>query len=213
MTRKRAFLAAGAAALISGAAVMAGAGVLVHAPVEESTETSAAAQASGGLQLNATGGYHFTIPVDFNGGIFGTTTDILNRVTFSAQRTAEGEVGGWFMYEQEADGQVFRLGGPVTCFKRYDTPVLVRFPGIPAQTQNRAKWGGRIEVTNDPSLEGLYAWFNSIDNGEGASGYSDISSLLGLGNEAANEAFCNSPNPPNPNFGPFAIGGGNIQVR
>ena len=85
-------------------------------------------------------------------------------------------------------------------------------PG-PAQSQNRAKWGGRIEVTNDPSLLGRYAWFNSIDNGEGADGFSDISSLVGLGNEAANEAFCNAANPPNPRFGPFRIGGGNIQVR
>jgi hypothetical protein len=79
--------------------------------------------------------------------------------------------------------------------------------------QNRAKWGGRIDISNDPSLLGRYAWFNSIDNGEGANGWSDISSLVGLGNEAANEAFCNSTNPPNPRFGPFIIGGGNIQVR
>ena len=208
MHAKRIILAAAAAALLCG-----GVAAVVEEPAEESIPSSAAATAGGGHAANASGGYHFVIPFDFNGGIFGTETDIQNRVTFNAKRDADGTVSGWFMYEQEADGEVARLGGPVTCFKVHDTPVLERMPDIPAQTQNRAKWGGRIEVTNDPSLLGRFAWFNSIDNGEGANGYSDISSLVALGTEAANEAFCNSPNPPNPRFGPFRIGGGNIQVR
>jgi len=212
MNVKRSIVAVGVAAVLSGGAMSLKAAV-VSDPAEETATATAAASPAGGHVLNATGGYHFTIPADFNGGIFGTTTPILNRLTFNARRDADGSVSGWFMYEQEADGEVARLSGPVTCFKVYDTPVLDRMPGIPAQTQNRAKWGGRIEVTNDPSLLGRYAWFNSIDNGEGANGYSDISSIVGLGNEAANEAFCNSLNPPNPRFGPFLIGGGNIQVR
>lgn len=212
MSTKRVILAMGTTALVLGGVMTARAAV-VHDATEETAPAASATSSAGGHELSATGGYHFTIPADFNGGIFGTTTPILNRVTFNAKRDADGSVSGWFMYEQEADGEVARLGGPVTCFRVHDTPVLERMPGIPAQLQNRAKWGGRIEITNDPSLAGRHAWFNSIDNGEGANGYSDISSLVGLGNEAANEAFCDSPNPPNPRFGPFLTGGGNIQVR
>ncbi|MGH9870048.1 MAG: hypothetical protein ACREAA_18030 [Candidatus Polarisedimenticolia bacterium] len=208
---KRSILAAGAAIVLCGGVMTLSASV-VSEPSEEAGVAAAAASSPGGHALRATGGYHFTIPVDFNGGIFGTMTPILNRVTFTAQRDPDGTVSGRFLYEQEADGEVFRLGGFVTCFKVYDTAVLERMPEIPAQLQNRAKWGGQIDITNDPSLLGRYAWFNSIDNGEGANGYSDISSIVALGNEAANEAFCNSANVPNPRFGPFLIGGGNIQV-
>ena len=207
MDPKRIILAAAAAILLTG-----GAAAVVQEQAEEAVDSSAASS-GGGLAANATGGYHWVIPFDFNGGIFGTETDIFNRLTFNARRDADGAVSGWFTYEQEADGQVFRLGGPVTCFKVHDTPVLERMPEIPAQTQNRAKWGGRIEITNDPSLVGLFAWFTSIDNGEGANGFSDISSIIAVGSEAANEAFCNSSSPPNPRFGPFRIGGGNIQVQ
>lgn len=211
MSAKRTILAATAAAVLGMTLISTRASVVSDATVE--TVDAAAASSVGGHESTASGGYHFTIPADFNGGIFGTTTPILNRLTFNAKRNSDGSVSGWFTYEQEADGEVARLGGPVTCFKVYDTPVLERMPDIPAQVQNRAKWGGRIDVSNDPSLLGRYAWFNSIDNGEGANGYSDISSIVGLGNEAANEAFCDSPNRPNARFGPFIIGGGNIQVR
>ena len=47
-------------------------------------------------------------------------------------------------------------------------------------------------------------------NGEGANAVPDQSSLVGFGNEAANEAFCNSPNLPR--FGPWDVQG-NVQVR
>ena len=75
---------------------------------------------------------------------------------------------------------------------------------------NRAKIGGVIEVSNDPTVPaGFYAWFQVFDNGEGAGAPADRSSLIGFGDEAANEAFCNSPNLPR--FGPWDIQG-NIQV-
>lgn len=205
MNVKRSILAAGAAFALCGGAIMLRADVVSEPPEEETAELGATSS-DGGHAANATGGYHFTIPA----GIF-PRGPIHNRVTFNAKRDDDGSVNGFFMYEQEVDGEVFRLGGPVTCFKVYDTPVLLpQFPDIPAQVQNRAKWGGRIEVTNDPSLLGVFAWFTSIDNGEGANGWSDISALVAIGNETANEAFCNSPNRPNR---PFAIGGGNIQVH
>jgi hypothetical protein len=53
-------------------------------------------------------------------------------------------------------------------------------------------------------------WFQVFDTGEGADAPPDRSSLLGFGSEAANEAFCNSPNLPR--FGPWDVQG-NVQVR
>src|SRR5918995_6521908 len=96
----------------------------------------------GGWTHQASGGYHFLIPADFNGGIFGGAVD--NRLTFHATREMDGTVRGSFNYEQTDFGagggvpQTYK--GSVTCFKVYDTPVLQNFPDIPAQSANRAKW-------------------------------------------------------------------------
>jgi len=197
--------------LAVAAAPAAGAGT-VHDPTIESA--TAAPAAGGGPELIATGGYQFTVPADFNGGIFGTTTPIVNRVTFNAKRRADGSVTGWYTYEQAYDGQTFNFSGPVTCLSIHDTPVLVRTPEVPPLIHNRAKWGGRVERSNDSTIPiGTFIWFQSIDNGEGANGWTDVSTLSGFGDEAANEAFCNSANVPNSNFGPHRIGGGNIQVH
>jgi hypothetical protein len=162
----------------------------------------------------ASGGYHFFIPADFNGGIFGGAVD--NRLTFDARRDAEGNVSGSWNYEQTDFGTAgipYTYKGTVTCFKVYDTPVLQRFPDVPPMIGNPAKWGGPIEATTDPTVPvGTFAWFQSIDNGEGANEGPDVSTIFGLGDETANEAFCNVANVPNPNFGPHAVEG-NIQVR
>jgi hypothetical protein len=160
------------------------------------------------VPLNAQGSYRFFIPADFNGGIFGV--DIDNAVVFSAHRTGNGDIRGHFHYTQTALGQDFIFSGTVTCFQVYDTPVLQRFPGIPAMVGNRAKWGGVILESNDPTIPaGGFIWFQSIDNGA----FPDLSTLSGFGNEAANEAFCASANVPNPNFGPHAVNQGNIVVQ
>ena len=182
---------------------------------DRSVETATGAPAAkSGQDLIAAGGYHFTVPADFNGGIFGTTTPIVNRVTFNAKRATDGTVTGWFTYDLEYDGQAFNYSGPVTCVNIYDTPVLVRTPEVPPLSHNRAKWGGRIERSNDPTVPvGTFLWFQSIDNGEGANGWADVSTLGGFGDEGANEAFCNSERVPNPDFGPHRLGGGNIQVQ
>jgi hypothetical protein len=76
---------------------------------------------------------------------------------------------------------------------------------------NRAKIGGVITNSNDPTLPpGTFAWFQVFDNGEGSNAPPDRSSLIGFGDEAANEAFCNSANLPR--FGPWDVQG-NVQVR
>jgi hypothetical protein len=76
---------------------------------------------------------------------------------------------------------------------------------------NRAKIGGVVEQSNDPTVPaGTFAWFQAFDNGDGPDAPPDRSSLIGFGNQAANEAFCNSPNLPR--FGPWDVQG-NVQVR
>lgn len=163
--------------------------------------------------IEAAGVYQFHIPADFNDGIFGVAID--NSVAFVAIRKPDGRVTGWFRYVQTAEGQDFIFSGRVTCLVVYDTPVLERFEFIPPLTQNRAKWGGVIEKSNDPTQPaGRFLWFQSIDNKSGRSQqHPHLSTLAGFGDEAANEAFCNSPNVPNPRFGPHAVNHGFIVVK
>ena len=156
---------------------------------------------------SASGGYHFTTDPRF----FGAPVE--NRLTFTAARHADGTISGHYAYEQGFLGERFIFKGSVTCLEIYDTPVLQDWEDIPVMTGNRAKWGGLIEFSNDPTLPaGGFIWFQSIDNGEGAGAPPDLSTISGFGDEAANEAFCAAETVPNPNFGPHPVSG-NIQVR
>lgn len=171
----------------------------------------------------AIGDYQFVVPADFNGGIFGGRVG--NRLTFEAYRDASGVVSGQYRYLQRYKGENFIFSGSVTCFLVYDTPTLERFPEIPPMTQNRAKWGGRINRSTDPTIPvGTFIWFQSIDNGPDAGEdeavadnpgqrHPDLSTLSGFGDEAANEAFCNSETVPNTNFGPHAVEEGKLRVE
>lgn len=176
---------------------------------------NAAANLSSNGNVEASGVYQFFVPADYNGGIFGGSID--NRVDFEAHRNPHGKVTGRFKYVQTFDGSPSEFSGSVTCVAIYDTPVLQNFPGIPAMTHNRAKWGGVIERSTDPTIPvGTYIWFQSIDNhahGSSHSAYPDLSTLSGFGDNAANEAFCASPKVPNPNFGPHAVQRGHIDVH
>lgn len=140
----------------------------------------------------ASGGYHWTIEED---DIFGV--EVVNRaLTVNARRYADGSVGGVFQYQQVAFGEAFRFVLSVTCFNVYDG--------------NRAKVGGVVEVSNDPTLPvGVFGWFQAIDGGEGEGADPDRSTLLGFGTEGENEAFCDSPD--TPRFGPWDVTG-NLQV-
>jgi len=162
----------------------------------------------------ATGGYHFTIPPGWNGNIFANTLPIENRLTFNAKKDTDGNVSGWYDYEQVYEGVTYMFSGPVTCLGIFDTPVLVQTPEVPALTHNRAKWGGRVERSTDPTIPvGTFIWFASMDNGEGANGWSDSSTLPSFGSETINNLFCASTRVPNPNTGPHRLGGGNVQVH
>ena len=152
----------------------------------------AAANGSGAAVLSANGSAHWTIPLPnpFDVVVWNRT------LSFNARKHEDGSVSGRFEYHQVVEGEAFVFNVDVTCFNVYDG--------------NRAKIGGVIEVSNDPTLPaGVFAWFQVFDNGEGAAAPHDRSSLIGFGDEAANEAFCSSPNLPR--FGPWDVQG-NVQV-
>jgi hypothetical protein len=153
----------------------------------------ASAAGGPGVVASASGGVHWTIPLPNQFGV-----EIGNQpLSFNAKKYADGTVSGEFEYHQLGLGESFNFHVEVTCMNVYDG--------------YRAKIGGVIRVSNDPTLPpGVFAWFQVFDNGEDANAPPDQSGLVGFGNEAANEAFCNSPNLPR--FGPWDVEG-NVQVR
>ena len=153
---------------------------------------SSAAAEPGAPVASANGRAHWTIELPNPFGV-----EVWNRtLSFSARKYADGSVEGHFEYHQVVEGEAFVFNVDVTCMNVYDG--------------NRAKIGGVIVVSNDPTLPpGMFAWFQVFDNGDGTGEPADESSLVGFGDELANEAFCNSP--ALPRFGPWDIEG-NVQV-
>lgn len=144
---------------------------------------------AGSVVASASGGADWVLEV------FGFT--IPQTLGFRATRFADGSVRGHINYHQTFLGETLRFNATVTCMNVYDG--------------NRVKYGGEIVLSTDPAFPpGTYIWFQGIDNGEGASSAPDQSTGSGFGTEEENEAFCNSPTPPNPLF--LAEVNGNIQV-
>ena len=154
---------------------------------------AAASGSDSAIVASANGSAHWTIPLPNPFGV-----EVWNRtLSFNADKHADGSATGRFEYHQVVEGEAFKFNVDVTCMNVYDG--------------NRAKIGGVIQVSSDPTLPpGVFAWFQVFDNGEGANAPSDRSSLVGFGSEAANEAFCNSP--ALPRFGPWDVQG-SVQVR
>ena len=143
------------------------------------------------VRESASGGEHWTIelPNPFGG-------EVGNNLAFTARETASGEVTGSWAYQQTFGGETFRFVGHISCLNVYDG--------------NRAKLGGVVDYSNDPTVPvGSFGWFQVFDNGQGTIDPPDQSSLVGFGDEAANEAFCNSPDLPR--FGPWDVQG-NVSV-
>lgn len=159
-------------------------------PNAASNAPDVVASASGGANWDL-GGF------DLTGD--GVEDPIGNALAFNAVRYADGSVSGQIEYQQSALGDYFRFHGTVTCIGVYEG--------------NRAKFGGLITRSDDPTVPaGLYMWFTVVDNGQGAASPPDRSSILGIGNNAANEAFCASSAPPNARFS-ADITSGDIRVR
>jgi len=153
----------------------------------------AALAAPGGPVASASGGIHWIIPLP---NAFGVEVDS-QPLAFTARKYADGSASGHFEYHQIVEGTSYNFGVDVTCMNVYGG--------------NRAKIGGVVRQSSDPTIPvGTFAWFQVFDNGEGKNAPPDQSSLVGFGDEAANEAFCNSPN--FPRFGPWDVQG-NAQVR
>jgi hypothetical protein len=151
-----------------------------------------AAGSTPAVVASASGGVHWTIPLP---NPFGVVVEN-QPLAFNASKYADGSVSGRFEYHQIVEGESFDFNVDVTCMNVYDG--------------NRAKIGGVVTQSSDPTEPpGVFAWFQVFDNGEGAGAPPDRSSLVGFGDEAANEAFCNSPNLPR--FGPWDVEG-NVQV-
>jgi hypothetical protein len=152
----------------------------------------AAAGSQGQVVASASGGIHWTIPLP---NAFGVEV-VSQPLAFTAQRYADGSADGNFVYTQKSGGETDSFNVDVTCMNVYDG--------------DRTKIGGIVVRSTDPTISvGEYGWFQVFDNGEGANAPPDQSSLVGFGDEAANEAFCNSPNLPR--FGPWDVAG-NVQV-
>ena len=165
---------------------LAGIAALLAVPV------AAASQSDSAVVESASGGIHWTIPLP---NAFGVEV-VSQPLAFTASKYADGSVSGHFEYIQKAGGDTFKFAVDVTCMNVYGA--------------NRAKIGGIVTQSSDPTIAvGMYGWFQVFDNGEGANAPPDQSSLVGFGDAAANEAFCNSPNLPR--FGPWDVQG-DVQV-
>lgn len=152
--------------------------------------TATGLPASAGPGPSASGGSHLTVH-----DVFGLETLVLQEFGFSARLSSDGAADGWFQYRDVEDGTPFTAGGPVSCLTVIGTDAWI---------------GGTITQSNDPTLVGLGGWWHVTDNGQGAGSSPDITTFLGVGSLEATAAFC-ADHPPY-RF-PFAIDGGNIQVR
>jgi len=153
----------------------------------------AALAAPSGPVASASGGIHWIIPLP---NAFGVEVNS-QPLAFTARKYADGSVSGHFEYHQIVEGASYDFGVDVTCMNVYGG--------------TRAKIGGVVRQSTDPTIPvGTFAWFQVFDNGEGRNAPPDQSSLVGFGDEAANEAFCDSPNLPR--FGPWDVQG-NVQVH
>jgi hypothetical protein len=146
--------------------------------------------AAGTSDGSATGGVHLTVH-----NVFGLQTLELQTFAFNATVRNDGTADGWFTYHEVDDGAPFTADGAVTCL---------------TVIGNDAWIGSVIDRANDPTYDGLGAWWHVTDNGEGAGAAPDITTFMGVGSLADTQAFCDA----HPAYRhPFPVDGGNLQVR
>ena len=173
-------------------------------PEVAGTTTDSAELSSMALQLDADSAHGLIAAgddeIDVPPSVFGTTTDVVGRFLFVAVRDGSGGVRGLYRVSESLEGSTFHYSGRLTCAGIYD------FNGL---TGNRAKVGGVIDATDDSSVAtGSFIWWQAIDDRR--LDRPDQSTFPGFGDQAANEAFCNSSTPPK--FGPFDVARGDILV-
>ena len=93
MRTKSIILAVPVLLLAAAAASAVGAGSVRESSAEDATATP---DTGTGQELIATGGYHFTIPADFNGGIFGTPPANIPTNIFTLNSSSKNKALGFF---------------------------------------------------------------------------------------------------------------------
>ena len=146
-----------------------------------------------GIVESVTGSSHMTVPLSvFNPRLEGDAE--MRTLSYNALRHADGHVSGQYQYYVAVQGVADTVHGSVVCFK---------------VEGNRAWIGATVDNTTDPTIEGLFSWWQVQDNGQGAQASADRTTFLGFGTLAVTIAYCEGPDP---NF-IFDIDHGNIQVR
>jgi hypothetical protein len=142
----------------------------------------------------ARGNVDWVIPLPNDFGV-----EVANVLSFQARKLPNGSATGHVKYVQTVEGVAVHFKLDVTCMGIYDNGT-------------RAKIGGVVTKSDDPTVPvGTFGWFQVFDNDnldatdQQGEEPADRSSLLGFGDEAANEAFCNSPKLPR--FGPWDVHG------
>lgn len=164
-------------------------------PTQVSENQAAPLSASNGANVvaSASAGAQYTLVCC--GGLV-----IEQSLNLTAQKDTDGNVKGELKYTQAFDGFDGRWKAHVTCMNVYEG--------------NRVKVGGIITQSTDPDPDfgvGRYIWVHLIDNGQGSAAAPDQASGGGFGDNAENEAFCDSPALPNPRF-LSNVSSGNIKV-
>lgn len=149
--------------------------------------------AADGVVESVTGSSRMTVPLSvFDPSLQGDAE--MRTLSYNALRHADGDVSGQYQYYVAVQGVADTVHGSVICFK---------------VEGNRAWIGATVDHTTDPTVEGLFSWWQVQDNGQGAQASPDRTTFLGFGTLAETIAYCEGPDP---NF-IFDIDHGNIQVR
>ena len=149
--------------------------------------------AGNGIVESVTGSSHMTVPLSvFDPSLEGDAE--MRTLSYNALRHANGDVKGQYQYYVAVQGVADTVHGTVICFK---------------VEGNRAWIGATVDKTTDPTIVGLYSWWQVEDNGQGAKAPADRTTFLGFGTLAQTIEYCEGPDP---NF-IFDIDHGNIQVR
>lgn len=182
----RRLLSGSGAILLTCAVAACGADAPTHPDAGLTTDDPLLAANGSNVVASASGGVQYVLGgLDLDGD--GVEDPIDQSLRFTAEKRSDGTVKGEILYVQEVFGESFRFKGDVSCINVYEG--------------NRVKFGGPVTQSNDDTVPvGIFMWFHSIDNGQGAGVAPDQTTGLGLGDEAENEAFCDSDALPNPRF-------------
>ncbi len=150
------------------------------------------AQADGNGAVEAVNGHtRMTVPLSvFDPSLEGDA--VMRQLNYHMKKTADGTVSGEYDYSIEVFDVVDDVSGQVICFKT---------------DGNRAWVGATVDESTDPTIVGLYSWWQVADNN--STGGIDQTTFLGFGSLQETFDYCDGPEP---NF-IFDIDQGNVLVQ